>query len=137
MVTSAQTIRDLIVDETDSRLRAHGLHVRVDDDIAEHRWSPDIRENIQAATLAELQHTPDTFRDYYNHVRPHRGIGRKTPEFAYRLIPKATPTKPADPNIWRVRYDTIDNDGKITLNSGELLAEFTLNPETNYQRKNG
>jgi hypothetical protein len=101
-----------------------------------------------------------------------RFIGRKTPDFAYTLIPKATPTKPANPNIWRVCYDTIDNDGKITLrhtsrllhlgigigrahtrteiiclihnnnatvialNTGELLAEFTLNPTKNYQRKN-
>lgn len=70
-----------------------------------------------------------------------------------------------------MRYDTIDNDGKITLrhtsrllhlgigraharteiiclihnnnatvialNTGELLAEFTLDPTKNYQRKNG
>lgn len=36
--------------------------------------------------------------------------------------PKATPTPPDDPNIWRVRYDTIDHDGKITIrHSGRLL----------------
>jgi transposase InsO family protein len=124
-----------------------------------------------AASLPELQHTLDAFRDYYNTVRPHRALGRKTPAFAYTLIPKAAPTRPDDPNIWRVRYDTIDSDGKITLrhhgrllhlgigrahtrteiiclvhnddatiiapNTGELLAEFTLNPDKNYQRKNG
>lgn len=123
-----------------------------------------------AATLTELQDTLDTFRDYYNTTRPHRALGRKTPAFAYQLIPKDTPTTPEDPNIWRVRYDTIDNDGKITLRhtgrmlhlgigraharteiiclvhndnatiitqtTGELLAEFTLNPDKNYQRKN-
>ena len=124
-----------------------------------------------SATLPELQTTLDTFRDYYNSIRPHRGIGRKTPDFAYTLIPKASPSQPTDPHIWRVRYDTIDNDGKITLrhsgtllhlgigrahirteiiclvhnnnatiiahNTGELLAEFTLNPNKNYQSKNG
>ena len=123
-----------------------------------------------AASLPELQNTLDAFRHYYNTVRPHRGIGRKTPEFAYTLIPKASPSKPADPNTWRVRYDTIDNEGKITLrhtgkllhlgigraharteivclvhnnnatviamNTGELLAEYTLNPDKNYQSKN-
>lgn len=123
-----------------------------------------------AGSLPELQNTLDTFRNYYNTVRPHRGIGRKTPDFAYTLIPKAIPTNPTDKNVWRVRYDTIDNDGKITLrhtgrllhlgigraharteiiclvhndnatvialNTGELLAEFTLNPDKNYQRKN-
>ena len=37
------------------------------------------------------------------------------PFFAYQLIPKAAPTLPTDPGIWRVRYDTIDNDGKISI----------------------
>ena len=124
-----------------------------------------------AGSLPELQATLDTFREHYNHVRPHRALGRHTPAFAYQLIPKAHPTTPDDPNIWRVRYDTIDNDGKITLrhtgrllhlgigraharteiiclvhndnatviatNTGEILADFTLDPTHNYQRKNG
>ncbi|MEX1078224.1 MAG: integrase core domain-containing protein [Homoserinimonas sp.] len=68
-----------------------------------------------APSLPELQHRLDRFREYYNQIRPHRGIGRRTPAFAYQLIPKATPTLPDDPGIWRVRYDTIDNDGKISL----------------------
>ena len=75
-----------------------------------------------AASLTDLQATLDAFRDYYNHVRPHRGIGRKTPSFAYQLIPKAIPTPPVDPDLWRVRYDTIDRDGKISLrHSGRML----------------
>jgi transposase InsO family protein len=75
-----------------------------------------------AATLPDLQNTLDEFRDYYNHVRPHRALGRHTPAFAYQLIPKATPTPPDDPGLWRVRYDTIDRDGKISLrHHGRLL----------------
>ena len=122
------------------------------------------------ASLPDLQTTLDAFRNYYNTVRPHRGIGRKTPAFAYQLIPKAAPTTPDDPGLWRVRYDTIDRDGKISLrhhgrmlhlgigraharaeiiclihnndatvitNDGTVLAEFTLDPNRNYQRKNG
>ncbi|KHK96567.1 hypothetical protein LK09_14595 [Microbacterium mangrovi] len=124
-----------------------------------------------AATLTDLQATLDAFRDYYNTIRPHRGIGRRTPETAYQLIPKATPTIPGDPNTWRVRYDTIDRDGKISLrhsgrmlhlgigraharteiaclihnqhatvisiSTGEVLGEYTLDPTHSYQRKNG
>jgi len=64
----------------------------------------------------------DDYRDYYNHVRPHRALRQRTPAFAYMLIPKATPTPPDDPNIWRVRYGTIDRDGKTTIrHSGRLL----------------
>lgn len=49
-MTSAQTIRDLIVGQVKSSgFRAHGLHVRVGDDVAEHRWAPDIREDIHSA----------------------------------------------------------------------------------------
>lgn len=123
-----------------------------------------------AATINELQATLDTFRNYYNRQRPHRALGRRTPEFGYYLIPKAAPTAPDDPGLWRVRYDTIDKDGKISLrlagrllhlgigraharteiiclvhnldatvitNNGQVLAEFTLNPTHDYQRKNG
>lgn len=124
-----------------------------------------------ATTIAELQQHLDTFRQHYNEVRPHRALNRKTPATAYALIPKATPTTPGDPNVWRVRYDTIDPDGKITLRhsgrllhlgigrahsrteiialihnnnatiacqtTGEILAEFILDPTRNYQRKNG
>ncbi|TXK52778.1 integrase core domain-containing protein, partial [Salinibacterium sp. dk5596] len=75
-----------------------------------------------SGSIDELQHRLDSFRDYYNHYRPHRALNRKTPAFAYQLIPKATPTRPEDPGIWRVRYDTIDNDGKISLrHSGRML----------------
>lgn len=75
-----------------------------------------------AATTAELQDTLDRFRKHYNTVRPHRAIGRRTPEFAYQLIPKASPTPPDDPNLWRVRYDTIDNSGTITIrHQGRLI----------------
>jgi len=75
-----------------------------------------------ADTIAELQTTLDSFRDYYNQQRPHRSLGRRTPSFAYQLIPKAAPTTPDDPGLWRVRYDTIDNDGKISLRyAGKLL----------------
>jgi transposase InsO family protein len=124
-----------------------------------------------AATIAELQQHLDAFRHHYNEVRPHRALNRKTPATAYALIPKATPTPTDDPNVWRVRYDTIDHDGKITIrysgkllhlgigraharteiialihnneaiistrDTGEVLADFTLNPTRGYQRKNG
>jgi CubicO group peptidase (beta-lactamase class C family) len=47
---SAPQLRDRIVHEVDaSGFGAHGLHVLVGDDTAEHRWTPDIREDIQSA----------------------------------------------------------------------------------------
>jgi transposase InsO family protein len=47
---------------------------------------------IPAQTVIELQTQLDTFRAYYNTVRPHRALGRRTPQQAYLARPKATPT---------------------------------------------
>ncbi|BAU32307.1 integrase catalytic region [Microcella alkaliphila] len=68
-----------------------------------------------ANSLEDLQSELDDFVDHYNNNRPHRALNRRTPAFAYGLIPKAAPTRPDDPNIWRVRYDTIDAHGKVAL----------------------
>lgn len=46
----AQIVRDRIVAEADAAgFGARGLHVLIGDDIAEHRWSPDVREDIHSA----------------------------------------------------------------------------------------
>lgn len=66
-----------------------------------------------ATTLPQLQQQLDAFRTYYNTVRPHRSLGRNTPETAYRLLPKAEPGA-VDESIWRVRYDRV-NQGNITI----------------------
>lgn len=72
-----------------------------------------------ATTLAELQTQLDELRDYYNHHRPHRGIGRRTPITAYLARPNATPN-PNTPTTTstthdRVRRDRVDTTGVITL----------------------
>lgn len=49
-MTRAQTIRDLIVDEVEiTGFVAHGLHVRIGADTAEHLWAPDVRRDIHSA----------------------------------------------------------------------------------------
>ncbi|MFJ6531654.1 serine hydrolase domain-containing protein [Microbacterium sp. NPDC091662] len=48
-MTRAQTVRDRIVERVGaSGFVAHGLHVRVGADTAEHRWTPDVREDIHS-----------------------------------------------------------------------------------------
>ncbi|WP_223625420.1 serine hydrolase [Microbacterium sp. EST19A] len=49
-MTRALTVRDRIVREADaSGFVAHGLHVLAGSDVAEHRWTPDIREDVHSA----------------------------------------------------------------------------------------
>jgi len=77
-----------------------------------------------ARTLAQLQAQIDAFTDYYNHHRPHRGIDRRVPAAAYTARPKATPNPDYTPDTHhRVRRDTVDATGKVTLRyNGHLYS---------------
>jgi transposase InsO family protein len=80
-----------------------------------------------ARTIAELQAQLDRFRGYYNTVRPHRALGRRTPAEAYQARPKALPagTKLDDAG-WRVRHDTVDGYGKLTLRHNSRLHHIGI-----------
>jgi transposase InsO family protein len=71
----------------------------------------------RARTLAQLQDQLDRFATYYNTVRPHRALGRRTPTEAFNARTKAAPRRPGItvPAHHRVRRDRIDTAGKVTL----------------------
>jgi transposase InsO family protein len=76
----------------------------------------------RARTLRGLQRQLDTFRDYYNNVRPHRALSRRTPAEAYAARPKAVPTgTPLHAGHWRIRHDRIDPSGVFTLRHNSHL----------------
>jgi Integrase core domain len=67
-------------------------------------------------TKKQLQRALDCFVAYYNNVRPHRGIGRKTPISVYEAREKARPTGAViESHGRRVRFDKIDRSGSVTL----------------------
>jgi transposase len=70
-----------------------------------------------AATLAGLQAQLDDFTACYNNERPHRAVGRKTPEAAWNARPRAIPARQGIrvSEHFRVRRDRVDADGKLTL----------------------
>ena len=68
-----------------------------------------------AATLLELQVVLEDVVRYYNDVRPHRGINRRTPAAAYHARAKATAHTLIYEPHWRVRTDTVDVRGHVTL----------------------
>ena len=77
------------------------------------RW---LTQQPAAITLAELQAQLDEFRDLYNHRRPHREHGRRTPASVYAALPKAAPGTERTPNShYRLRYDRLDKDGKMSF----------------------
>jgi transposase InsO family protein len=80
-----------------------------------------------AVTMAQLQRQLDAFRAYYNTVRPHRALNRRTPQQAYLARPKATPTGiPLHSGNYRIRHDRIDTNGKLTLRHNSRLHHIGM-----------
>jgi transposase InsO family protein len=72
-------------------------------------------------TLEELQDQIDTIRIYYNTQRPHRSLTNTTPAAAYAARPKAVPAGTTGGEHNRIRHDTVDSNGKLTLrHNGKL-----------------
>ena len=89
------------------------------------RW---LAKRPAPASVAELQVMLDTFAAYYNTVRPHRAIGRRTPAEAFGSRPKAAPSGPrlVVPPHYRVRRDKVDITGVITLRHNSRLHHIGL-----------
>lgn len=85
-----------------------------------------IRQPEQPTTLAQLHNLLDRFRYEYNHERPHRALGRRTPAAAYASLPKANPQpEPTGRPHARVRTDKV-HTGKITLRHGGTLYSIGI-----------
>jgi transposase InsO family protein len=67
-----------------------------------------------ARSLAELEFQLARFRREYNERRPHRALGRRTPAEVWAAKVKATPAGAASTHF-RIRRDTVDRHGKLTL----------------------
>lgn len=87
-----------------------------------------LRAQPPAATLHDLQAQLDQFTDTYNHARPHRSLGKRTPAEVYAARAKATPT--GGDGHWRVRHDKVAS-GRITLRHGGRLHHIGLGYEHN------
>jgi transposase InsO family protein len=85
-----------------------------------------LRKRAASRTLGELQVQLDAFRAYYNEVRPHRAVGRRTPAEAYAARPKATPSGIRIPVHFRVRRDRIDSGGAVTLRHDSRLHHIKV-----------
>ena len=66
-------------------------------------------------TLAQLQAQIDRFVAYYNTVRPHRSLKRKTPQEVYEAKVKAHPISAGNDTHCRIRHDRVDWCGKLTI----------------------
>lgn len=81
-----------------------------------------------ASEIGALQDQLDRFVAYYNTVRPHRAIGRRTPADAFGARPKATPSLQSlpVPGRLRLRRDKIDITGVVTIRRKSRLHHIGL-----------
>jgi hypothetical protein len=87
------------------------------------RW---LRRQPRASTTSELQAQLDAFGSYYNQVRPHRALGRRTPAEAWGARPKAAPSGLRIPVHCRVRRDRLDPGDGVTLRHDSKLHHIKV-----------
>jgi len=83
-----------------------------------------LRQQSPARTIAQLQAQLDAFRVYYNQRRPHRALGGRTPLAAWSKPIKARPEAPVELTHFRVRHDTVDQWGQVTLRYLSVLRHI-------------
>jgi transposase InsO family protein len=79
-------------------------------------------------SLTELQTQLDWFTSYYNTVRPHRALGRRTPTEAFTARTRARPRRAglSIPAHHRVRRDKIDKAGRVSLRYHSKLVHIGI-----------
>lgn len=85
-----------------------------------------LRAQPPADTLDQLQAQLDTFTNEYNHRRPHRSLNRTTPAVAYHRLPKTGPQGSTAGPHHRIRHDTIDTTGKVSLRRAGRLHHIGI-----------
>jgi transposase InsO family protein len=85
-----------------------------------------LRAQPAAETIADLQEQLDKWLVTYNQHRPHSSLRKRTPAVVYNLLPKATPRNAGAGIHIRVRTDTIDNHGKVSLRRAGKMHHIGL-----------
>jgi transposase InsO family protein len=78
-----------------------------------------------AANIAELQAQLDTFGDYYNFQRPHRGIGRITPFERWQATPPMTSLNTPLPAPQRSTHSVVDDRGIVRVRPWRIHVGVT------------
>lgn len=84
-------------------------------------------EQPYVATLRDLQAQLDWFTNYYNTIRPHRSLHRRTPAEVYAARAKATPE--GRDGHWRLRHDKVDKSGRVTIRHASRLHHIGIGYE--------
>jgi transposase InsO family protein len=85
-----------------------------------------LAKQAPATTLQELESQLEAFVHYYNHIRPHRALAKRTPLQAYSARVKARPAGASPRSHFRVREDRVDQTGKVSLRYESRLYKIGI-----------
>ncbi len=91
-----------------------------------------LRAQPPAESIEHLQAQLDSFRHYYNTIRPHRSLDRRTPAETYAARSKAVPA--GTDGHWRIREDRIDDSGSITLRFNSRMHHIGIGRAHKHER---
>lgn len=93
-----------------------------------------LTEQEAAKNLKELQRQLDEFRAIYNTQRPHKALEMRTPQSSYEATVKATPKEAKDKEHYRLRHDSVDQFGKISLRRAGKMHHLGVGIDHNFKK---
>jgi transposase InsO family protein len=93
-----------------------------------------LSEQARAKDLKELQAQLDEFRNVYNTQRPHKALMMRTPQSSYEATIKATPKVAKDKEHYRVRHDSVDQFGKLSLRRAGKMHHLGVGIENQFKK---
>ena len=93
-----------------------------------------LTEQEAAKDLKELQRQLDEFRAIYNSRRPHKALEMRTPQSSYEATVKATPKAAKDKEHYRVRHDSVDQFGKLSLRRAGKMHHLGVGVENQFRK---
>lgn len=93
-----------------------------------------LSEQEAGVDLKELQQQLDEFRTVYNTQRPHKALEMRTPQSCYEATIKATPKAAKDKEHYRVRYDIVDQFGRLSLRRAGKMHHLGVGIENQFKK---
>ena len=93
-----------------------------------------LSEQDSAKDLKELQRQLDEFRIVYNTQRPHKALLMRTPQSSYEASVKATPKEAKDKEHYRIRHDSVDQFGKLSLRRAGKMHHLGVGIENQFKK---
>ncbi len=76
----------------------------------------------------------DEFRTIYNTRRPYKALEMRTSQSSYEAAVKATPKEAKDTEHYRLRHDSVDQFGKLSLRGAGKMHHLGVGIEHHFKK---